>query len=550
MLLQNHFKSTPAISKWFVTSQGTHELNAEYLEPHGLTLVPLELTQDSRFECLEAPLSLLIAQMTSSQDSSTRLYLAQCHLSALPAALQADLPTPSLISKIGKGDIYGSSLWMGRPPTRTPLHRDPNPNIFVQLAGTKTIRLMGPDAGKRLYESTRSGSGRANLRGEEMMVGKEMNAMEEAIWGEGCVNGEPVTGWEAVLESGDALYIPLGWWHSVRGDKISGSGVNASVNWWFSHVFCTRCADTTGLSRTSNSNRQCPACETQLMNPNDVVVQGLNPSEDYKTSVLSGLSPTVITEVASRGLAFYSYQASQEIIYQEHLAKSLTDKFGDLNQNMDQLIHDANSQIQLVAMQTELTGLEEKNIELANALKEKSRAHQQTQKQYQALKAHGMLSHVAHAASDQASFAINTVRGDRFVDRIPGARTGTVNFGHVGAFQQHGGRKRQERGGSGSSGSVGQGGGIGLGPVWNSHHAQGQQGRVYTGTQGQRIRLPVLGGTRQNAFDSGPAYQPTPMARHALGGGGSRNLGALGGFGIGPKGTTRPGGPVNGPLGQ
>ncbi|KAF2706852.1 hypothetical protein K504DRAFT_470865 [Pleomassaria siparia CBS 279.74] len=115
-----------------------------------------------------------------------------------------------------------------------------------------------------------------------------------------------------------------------------------------SHVFCTRCADTTGLSRTSNSNRQCPACETQLMNPNDVVVQGLNPSEDYKTSVLSGLSPTVITEVASRGLAFYSYQASQEIIYQEHLAKSLTDKFGDLNQNMDQLIHDANSQIQLL----------------------------------------------------------------------------------------------------------------------------------------------------------------------------------------------------------
>lgn len=50
-------------------------------------------------------------------------------------------------------------------------------------------------------------------------------------------------------------------------------------------------------------------------------------------------------ECASRGLAFHSYQTSQEIIYQEHLAKSLTEKHNTLSQQMDQLIHDANSQI-------------------------------------------------------------------------------------------------------------------------------------------------------------------------------------------------------------
>jgi xylose isomerase len=50
-------------------------------------------------------------------------------------------------------------------------------------------------------------------------------------------------------------------------------------------------------------------------------------------------------ECASRGLGFYSYQASQEIIYQEHLAKSLTEKYATLSQQMDQLIHDANAQI-------------------------------------------------------------------------------------------------------------------------------------------------------------------------------------------------------------
>lgn len=50
-------------------------------------------------------------------------------------------------------------------------------------------------------------------------------------------------------------------------------------------------------------------------------------------------------ECASRGLAFHSYQTSQEIIYQEHLAKGLTDKYNSLNQQMDQVIHDANAQI-------------------------------------------------------------------------------------------------------------------------------------------------------------------------------------------------------------
>lgn len=59
-------------------------------------------------------------------------------------------------------------------------------------------------------------------------------------------------------------------------------------------------------------------------------------------------------ECASRGLAFYSYQTSQEVIYQEHLAKSLTEKYANLSQSMDQLIHDANAQIK--ALQEKLQG--------------------------------------------------------------------------------------------------------------------------------------------------------------------------------------------------
>ncbi|KAG9186832.1 hypothetical protein G6011_09940 [Alternaria panax] len=229
----------------YKTFRYPQELNTAYLGQYGDATVPLELTRASAdgsaanqtFERFEAPLSLLLQHMSAAETQDTGLYLAQHSLADLPAPLQEDLPTPSFfLSHLNaRGDIYASSLWMGRPPTRTPLHRDPNPNLFVQLAGKKTIRLMAPEIGKSVYERVRQkvqgAGGDANIRGEEMMQGGEMEGLENAVW-----NNQPeadvygATGVETTLRSGDALYIPCGWWHAVRG---VGRGANASVNWWF-----------------------------------------------------------------------------------------------------------------------------------------------------------------------------------------------------------------------------------------------------------------------------------------------------------------------------
>lgn len=80
-----------------------------------------------------------------------------------------------------------------------------------------------------------------------------------------------------------------------------------------SHIFCTQCSGQLGLANTAASQRFCPACRTPLSNPDDVVETTLNPTEDYKTSVLSGLSPGTIMECAGRGLAFWTYQSNQEM---------------------------------------------------------------------------------------------------------------------------------------------------------------------------------------------------------------------------------------------
>ncbi|KAF1840781.1 Clavaminate synthase-like protein [Cucurbitaria berberidis CBS 394.84] len=220
-VFRESFKDNPAIGKWFTPSTAnpsSHELNVSYLEQYGDSIVPLELTRSSpdnphttTFERFEAPLSLLLSHMTGPNTPSTRLYLAQHSLVDLPSPLQADLSTPTLLSHLGRGDIYASSLWMGRPPTRTPLHRDPNPNLFVQLAGHKVVRLTRPEIGRAVYERVRmevgKQGGKANMRGEEMMEGSEMEGLERAIWGDE-LDREGVAGVEAELGSGDGIFIP------------------------------------------------------------------------------------------------------------------------------------------------------------------------------------------------------------------------------------------------------------------------------------------------------------------------------------------------------
>ncbi|KAJ4355080.1 hypothetical protein N0V95_003243 [Ascochyta clinopodiicola] len=151
-------------------------------------------------------------------------------------------------------------------------------------------------------------------------------------------------------------------------------------------------------------------------------------------------------ECASRSLAFHSYQASQEIIYQEHLARGLTEKYNLLSQQMDQLIHDANSQIKVLqekvqAQQIDQDALETKNNHLSDAYREKARDIARVKQMYNALKQQVMASHVAVAAGDQAELTIQSAHGNRSVDRMPGVRIGTGAHSQPGAAQQFGAAK-------------------------------------------------------------------------------------------------------------
>lgn len=208
-----------------------------------------------------APLALLNAGLNYNNDLTKRdqsgkgtlqkLYIAQASLDDLHPELLADVPTPRLVKNAGKGDIYASSLWMGLSETYTPLHRDPNPNFFVQLCSTKVVRLLPPADGNQLFNNVQrclgKGFGNSRIRGTEMMTGPEAALTYKAIWEDNFWHRRPPdasseleTGLttsrpkilEAALHPGDALFIPKGWWHSLKSEHKDGR-LNCSVNWWF-----------------------------------------------------------------------------------------------------------------------------------------------------------------------------------------------------------------------------------------------------------------------------------------------------------------------------
>lgn len=268
------------IAKWFeLQGDQQHTCASRYLSGFGHTLVNYECTvtpslnrffssldpgdlresianqvacneapdTPSPFLRFRAPLDLFIAALSYNKLQSapdkkvTGLYIAQSSLSGLPESLQQDLAPPPLVKD---SDIYSSSIWLGLTPTYTPLHRDPNPNLFRQLHGSKIVRTLPPRAGHtvftRVQAAISTGAVNSRLRGEEMMEGPEKSALHDAIWTD---HGDPRVGertiYEVTLEAGDAMYLPTGWWHSLKsaaagGESGLGEGeLNCSVNWWF-----------------------------------------------------------------------------------------------------------------------------------------------------------------------------------------------------------------------------------------------------------------------------------------------------------------------------
>ncbi|KAF8351172.1 hypothetical protein F5887DRAFT_1058107 [Amanita rubescens] len=123
-----------------------------------------------------------------------------------------------------------------------------------------------------------------------------------------------------------------------------------------------------------NASRLCPACETSLLEP---YICSLHPSNDYKTSVLSGLSPMIILEICSRAISFWQYQIQQE---SKQFYGMLATRTHKLQKQLDNVIREANGEIGLLngkiaELERDLEIERRKNRELQDASRERDKEY-------------------------------------------------------------------------------------------------------------------------------------------------------------------------------
>lgn len=195
-------------------------------------------------------------------------YLAQHALLLQLPQLRNDILIPDLCYTAPPGHPHDPSqdqpeldapmlnAWLGPPGTITPLHTDPYHNLLVQVVGRKYIRLYAPhqsahmrargkEAGVDMGNTSRWDVGLvegwdsqpADSQGEEQAQDRAQagdDRPQPAAAAPAARADEQQDGLASVpfvdclLGPGDTLYIPIGWWHYVRGLSVSFS---VSI-WW------------------------------------------------------------------------------------------------------------------------------------------------------------------------------------------------------------------------------------------------------------------------------------------------------------------------------
>ncbi len=133
--------------------------------------------------------------MTANNDSLNR--------EALTELWDDNGELPEYMAEGGKRQGF---FWFGPAGTVTPFHHDLTNNFMMQIIGRKRIKLIAPCELPRLNNYRHcftdvDGNGQIDLQKYPAMA------------------GVPVR--ECVLEAGEILFLPVGWWHYVEGLDIS-----------------------------------------------------------------------------------------------------------------------------------------------------------------------------------------------------------------------------------------------------------------------------------------------------------------------------------------
>lgn len=205
VILQGAMEQWPAYQKW----------DLDYFnETHGDALVSIQDGRDSdpqyernqKYLRSECRFSDFIARLKTT-DSSNDFYMTAGNMGNHRGAL-AKIFADSDNVNIGDGYLQGpaeGSLWIGPKGTITPLHFDMVNNLFCQIRGRKRVRLVPSWSLPWVYN--------------DYHVYSDVDAADPDF--EVHPLFKNVTVFDFVVNPGEILFIPVGWWHHLVSLDVS-----------------------------------------------------------------------------------------------------------------------------------------------------------------------------------------------------------------------------------------------------------------------------------------------------------------------------------------
>ncbi len=206
VMLRGLMSGWPALEKW--TPQFFSERFGE---------IEIEITQDreqdQRYEDNFAKHRRRVTmkryvEMILEGGSSNDYYLVARNQTLNKAAfksLEDDYITPPGLLDPRLGIDRFARLWFGPSGTLTPLHCDNRPILFGQVYGRKHIKLISPYFLRSLYND------------RSCYSAVDLNQIDYERFP--AMRNVPIL--DTMVEPGEFLFIPCGWWHWVRALEIS-----------------------------------------------------------------------------------------------------------------------------------------------------------------------------------------------------------------------------------------------------------------------------------------------------------------------------------------
>jgi Cupin-like domain len=217
--LENYYtKSKPVIltdmmEDWSALSLWTPEyIKTKY--GHVAVEIQANRNSDANFEINKTNLKRVVklgeyVDMVLAGGETNDYYLTANNGALTRPELQGLLQDINMFPEFLNGaDTHNKAFfWFGPAGTITPLHHDENNLIMAQVVGRKRWRIISPNQTPLMYNycSVFSQVDGENPDYEKYPLYRQVNVIE------------------AVVEPGEAIYIPVGWWHHVKSLDISFS---------------------------------------------------------------------------------------------------------------------------------------------------------------------------------------------------------------------------------------------------------------------------------------------------------------------------------------